>query len=224
MRKMARTSVHVLVGMALVLQPVAAVDHRAAVKRFVTTSYPFERKVDRKYAVRGIEDVTRELGVNLVSSQTILSFPKKAGAPISHALAVVDSQNTVRLLHDLASINSLFDIVPRELAPGQVARLTAETFLRVFYFDGYRNHGYEFGVNVVRRPEDIPGLKELSGAEGIRPPAFEEDCGGYHLTVYSWTPAGGALTRHRVSVIGNQVSNYDVETLQRWMGAHGPAH
>jgi hypothetical protein len=197
----------------------------------LTTEYRFEREVDREYATRGrVEDVTQELIVDRVSTRCVFSFPIRAGAPISHGLVAVDSSGVVTPLNDLPSINVLFDKAPAGLDAAGVARLLAEIVLRITYYDGYRNQGYPLGINVVQDSANIP-LPEIPSQPGgvvpdygIHPPRLDDVDGKYRLTLYSWTPAGGALLRHELSVDHNRVSDYRVETLERWIGAHRPAH
>ena len=204
---------------------------KLAVETYLKAEYRFDRDVDREYATRGrVEDVTHELAVDRVSSQSVFSFPIRAGAPISHALVAVDSSGVVTVLNDLPSINALFDRPPADLDAAEVARLLAEIFLRIHNYDGYRNQGYPLGINVVQASTDIPfpELPPQPGSAirdyGIHPPRFEEVNDKYRFTLYSWTPAGGALLRHEIWVEDNRVRDDRVETLKRWVGAHRPAH
>ncbi|MDQ7007537.1 MAG: hypothetical protein Q9Q40_09905 [Acidobacteriota bacterium] len=221
-----RTSVFCIV---LVFAPPLAVmaesgDAPPPVMRFVRSTYSFARKVDRDLACHNVKDVTRELGLNRVSSQRVFSFPDHAGAPISHALVALGVDGSVRLLDDLDSIRKVFDAVPNDLAPVDVAQLLVDKTLLLSRFNVYRNDGYALGINVIRKAADIPGLSEQSlvALKGvIKPPKLVPDGLGYRFTAFSWEEAGGAVVRHVILVQDNRVAEYQVDVLATWVGTHG---
>ncbi|MFQ5705704.1 MAG: hypothetical protein ACE5HT_17030 [Gemmatimonadales bacterium] len=219
-----------IAALVAALDPAGSTALLEAVERYVREVYPFQRDVDRAFAVLNIECVTMEVGLHPSSSQEVFAFPRVAGAPISYALVRVDGTGAVYALDDLDSINLLFREDSNE-EPDETARRWAEIFLTIRYFDGHRNQGYPFGIGIVGEPGDVTSRRPLpktadwaAALATIRQPRLEQEGVGYKLTLYSWTEPSAVLQRHEVWVSAEGIRDYEVSEVARLSGGADLAH
>lgn len=181
-------------------------DDIAAIKAYWVSRHPTPPPdVALRRANFGIEEVKEWPFLREIRWHRLYAFQEFEMDDSGYAVVAVDDSGFVQLIDSEKSFNLLLSDEGIRIKDKRQARAIAESWLRLRYYRGFKDLGWEHGLNVIGSLDDIECERseacekalvalESTGRIQIQGPQTTRIGEKYHYCAYSWSPYSRVLS------------------------------
>jgi hypothetical protein len=180
---------------------------------------------------RQIERVEKWPFMDMLRTHRVYAFKEHEHAHSSWAVVTVDDSGNVEALGETEQFNRLIASEALRLRSAEEALEAAKAYLRVRFFAGTKLWGWDLGVNVIEKVDQVPfgrgrdGQRQRKKVERLirsNPSGLQDDnTGRYRFVVLAWSPYSGNLDKYEVVVASGLIEKFSSMSLAERVGVFG---